>query len=164
MDTGVRMPFKSLAKAGLAACVAVIATSLSGCGYDGVDLNGKIFDAVGMGTGSIKPTEPKLAARQPLVVPPGLDTLPPPGSGATEQPTLADIQDPDTKKKANQADLERQQAEYCKKNYEDPHSRGDSSADSAAGPLGSCHASIFSAVKKWVTPTQETGDEDIQTQ
>ena len=144
--------------------MTVMAAGLSGCGYDGVDLNGKIFDAVGIGTGSIKSTEPKLAARQPLVVPPGLDTLPPPGSGGAEQPPLAAIQDPDTKKKITQADLERQQAEYCKKNYDDAQARGDSSADSVAGPLGSCHPSVFSAVKKWMTPSQETGDEDIQTQ
>jgi hypothetical protein len=158
------MSLKSIAKAALIAGMAATLSGLAGCGFDDVQLNGKIFDAVGLNTGSVKSGDPKLAARQPLVVPPGLDSLPPPGSGKVEQPTLADIQDPDAKKKVNQADLEAQQAAYCKVNYEDALARGDSSADSAAGPLGPCHPSIFSSVKSWMTPKHDTGDEDVQAQ
>ncbi|CAA2142375.1 hypothetical protein [Hyphomicrobium sp. ghe19] len=140
---------------------------LAGCGgFDGVQLNGKVFDAMGLNGDSGPKGDPKMAARQPLVVPPGLEALPPPGSGKVEQPTLAEIQDPDKKLKVSQADLERQQAEYCKKNYEEAQFRGDSSADSAAGPLGSCKPSIFNAVKKWTTGSTnaDDSDDDFQSQ
>jgi len=163
--TGNFMPLKTIKKAARVASMATVLAGLAGCGgFDGVQLDGKIFDAVGLNTGSVKSQEPKLAARQPLVVPPGLDSLPPPGSGRVEQPTLADIQDPDSKKKNTQAELEKQQADYCRVNYEDAKSRGDSTAASAVGPLGPCHGSLFSALKKWTTPSQETGDEGLQAQ
>ena len=90
--------------------------------------------------------------------------LPPPGSGKVEQPTLADIQDPDAKKQVSQSALEKQQADYCKVHYEDAKASGDSSAVSAVGPLGPCHASIFSAIAKWTKPKEETGDEDLVSQ
>ncbi|HET6390526.1 hypothetical protein [Hyphomicrobium sp.] len=135
---------------------------LAGCGgFDGVQLNGKVFDVMGLNGGAPQ-GDPKLAARQPLVVPPGLESLPPPGSGKAEAPTLAEIQDPDKKLKVSQADLERQQAEYCKKNYEEPKMRGDATADSASGPLGSCHGSILTAVKKWTTGSTNSDEDSDQ--
>ena len=122
---------------------------------DDIQLNGKVFDAMGMNTtGSVKSGDPKMAVREPLVVPPGLDSLPPPGSGKDAQPTLAEIQDPDHKLKVSKAELEKQQAEYCKVHYDQASAQGDNNADLAVGPLGSCHPSIFSAVKKW-----NSGDE-----
>jgi hypothetical protein len=158
------MPLKSLAKTALLAALAGGLAGLGGCGFDDVQLNGKIFDAMGLNTGSVKSAEPKVAARQPLVVPPGLESLPPPGSGKAEQPSLADIQDPDALKKVSKADLERQQAEYCKKNYYDALARGDASADSAAGPLGSCHPSVFTAIKKWTSGSDDDASGDSQDQ
>ncbi|WP_045835250.1 hypothetical protein [Hyphomicrobium sp. 99] len=138
---------------------------LAGCGgFDGVQLNGKVFDAMGLNGDGAPKGDPKMAARQPLVVPPGLEALPPPGSGKVEQPSLAEIQDPDKKLKVSQADLEKQQADYCKKNYEEAQFRGDSSADSASGPLGSCKPSIFNAVKKWTTGSTNSGDADDDSQ
>jgi hypothetical protein len=157
------MSLISAQKIGLCAALTLM---LAGCGgIDGVQLNGKVFDAIGFNS-TASTGDPKMAARQPLVVPPGLDSLPPPGSGKAEQPSLAEIQDPDKKKKVSQAELEQQQAEYCRKNYEEPLQRGDSSADSAAGPLGSCHPSIFSSVQKWTTGSTNTedSDDDSQTQ
>jgi hypothetical protein len=157
------MSLKLAEKIGLC---AVLSLSLAGCGgFDGVQLNGKVFDAVGFNDSTPK-GDPKMAVRQPLVVPPGLDSLPPPGSGKADQPSLAEIQDPDKKVKVSQAELEKQQAEYCRKNYDEPQMRGDSSADSASGPLGSCHPSIFSAVKKWTTGSTNADDsgDDSQTQ
>jgi hypothetical protein len=78
---------------------------------------------------------------------------------------LAAIDDPDRKQSASQADLQRQQDAYCKVNYEDAKVRGDASAESAAGPLGPCHPSIFTGVKKWMASGKsEDGDDDTQTQ
>ncbi len=140
-------------------CATAVTLLLGGCGgIDGVQLNGKVFDAMGFNGSSEPQGDPKMAVRQPLVVPPGLEALPPPGSGKAEQPSLADIQDPDKKKVVDQSELERQQAEYCRKNYEEPLQRGDSSGESASGPLGSCHPSIFTAVQKWTTGSTNKGD------
>ncbi len=156
------MSLKSAQKICLSAAVAL---SLAGCGgFDGVQLNGKVFDAMGLNGAAGPKGDPKMAIRQPLVVPPGLDSLPPPGSGKVDQPSLAEIQDPDKKAQVSQADLEKQQAEYCKKNYDEAQFRGDSSADSASGPLGSCHPSIFSAVKNWTTGSTKTDDSDDDSQ
>ena len=157
----MRMSLKLAQKLGLCAAVSL---SLAGCGgFDGVQLNGKVFDAVGFNDTTPK-GDPKMAVRQPLVVPPGLESLPPPGSGKVDQPSLAEIQDPDKKLKVSQAELEKQQDEYCKKNYDEAQMRGDSSADSASGPLGSCHPSIFSSVKKWTTGSTNNGDADDNSQ
>lgn len=154
------MSLKNGRKFGLSA--VALGLLLGGCGYDGVQLNGKVFDAVGLNGPSTPQGDPKLAARQPLTLPPS-DALPPPGSGKADQPSLADIQDPDRKKVVDHAELERQQAEYCQKNYTEPMQRGDSSADSASGPLGSCHPSIFTAVQKWTKGSSDS-DDDTQAQ
>jgi hypothetical protein len=123
---------------------------------DDVQLNGKIFDAVGLNnTGSVK-KEAKVAERAPLVVPPGLDRLPEPGSnGAAQANAVPGVEDHDAKRTTSQAALEKQQAEYCKVNYEQAKQRGDNNTDLAEGPLGPCRASAFSAVKKWTSGAGE---------
>lgn len=157
-----RMSLKSARKISL--CAAAV-TLLSGCGgFDGVQLNGKVFDMMGLNGSSTPQGDPKMAVRQPLTLPPS-DNLPPPGSGKVDQPSLAEIQDPDKKKVVDQAELERQQAEYCQKHYTEPMQRGDDSADSAAGPLGSCHPSIFTALSKWTKKPEyhdDGGEDDTQ--
>jgi hypothetical protein len=129
------------ASAGMAA-----ALSLSACGgFDGVELNGKIFDAVGLNTGSVKQAEPKMRERAPLVVPPGLEAgLPEPGSGKVAQPELG-IADHDASRNTSRADLERQQAEYCAKNYDANKVFSDDTAALVKGPLGDCRPSVLSA-------------------
>lgn len=131
--------------------------ALGGCGMDDIQLNGKIFDAVGINdTGSVK-KEAKLRERSPLVVPPGLDKLPEPGtSGAAQAAGIAEIKDYDATKQTTKADLERQQAAYCKVHYEQAKALGDNDADTAAGPLGPCRASVFTAIKEY----NKSGEED----
>jgi hypothetical protein len=138
-------------------CAAAAAAVLSGCGMvDDVQLNGKIFDAVGMNTGSVK-KEAKVTERAPLVVPPSLDKLPEPGAnGAAQADAVPGVEDHDAKQVTSQAELEKQQAEYCKVNYEQAMQRGDTSAESATGPLGPCRASVFSAIKKWTSGDDTT--------
>jgi hypothetical protein len=128
----------------LGACLTL---GIAGCGTDDIQFNGGIFDAVGLNDAK-KSGDAKLAERAPLVVPPSLDRLPPPGEAAPSA-QIADIKDPDEEKKLSQAELQAKQDEYCKKNYEDPLSRGDESVTSVAGPLGPCRKSILTAVKKW---------------
>jgi len=136
--------------------VMVVASALAlgaaGCSMDDVQFNGGVFDMVGLSDSARAKSssgDPKIAARAPLVVPPELDKLPPPGAKAPEDPKLAGIKDPDSEKVASQEELQRKQAEYCKEHYEIPKRMGDDSADSAEGPLGPCRPSVLTAVKKW---------------
>ena len=157
------MALKTIGKTALLAALALALPGLAGCSMDDVQLNGKVFDAMGMNTtGSVKKDDPKMAAREPLVVPPGLDSLPPPGSGKEAQPTLAEIQDPDRNQKVSKAELEKQQAEYCKVHYDQARAQGDDNADLATGPLGPCQQSIFSAVKKWTSGDDDGDDTETQ--
>lgn len=157
------MALKTIGKTALLAALALAVPGLAGCSMDDVQLNGKVFDAMGMNTtGSVKKDDPKMAAREPLVVPPGLDSLPPPGSGKEAQPTLAEIQDPDRNQKVSKAELEKQQAEYCKVHYDQARAQGDNNADLATGPLGPCQQSIFSAVKKWTSGNDDGDDSETQ--
>jgi hypothetical protein len=128
----------------LGACLTL---GIAGCGTDDIQFNGGIFDAVGLNDAK-KSGDAKLAERAPLVVPPSLDRLPPPGE-APPPSQIADIKDPDAQKAVSRAELEAKQAEYCKVNYDNVKARGDDSADSAEGPLGPCRKSILTAVKKW---------------
>jgi hypothetical protein len=157
------MALKTIGKTALLAALALALPGLAGCSMDDVQLNGKVFDAMGMNTtGSVKKDDPKMAAREPLVVPPGLDSLPPPGSSKEAQPTLAEIQDPDRNQKVSKAELEKQQAEYCKVHYDQAKTQGDDNADLATGPLGPCQQSIFSAVKKWTSGDDDGDDTETQ--
>ena len=98
-----------------------IATALSiatlvvfgGCS-DGVDMNGKVFDWMGISPAAqaVKKTEPKLAERTPLVLPPPGYLLPPPGSGKAEA-ALVWPDDPDQRKLADAKERERLHQAYC---------------------------------------------------
>jgi hypothetical protein len=128
---------------------AGLTLALAACGSDDVQLNGGIFDAVGLSDATkVKSSDPKLAERAPLVVPPTLDKLPAPGEAAAAPEQIAGISDPDAVKAKSHADLEKQQTEYCDKNYRDAQMRGEEVA-SVEGPLGPCRPSILSSVKKW---------------
>lgn len=121
----------------------------AGCSADDIEFNGKIFDAVGLNT-KTKSTEPKLAERAPLVMPPNLERVPEPGAPPEAAAgDVASLNDPDRTAKTSRVELERQQAEYCKTHYELAKARGDQTADLASGPLGLCRGSILSAVEKW---------------
>ncbi len=124
---------------------AVIAGVIVSACADGVELNGKIFDALGVSSTAMdkKTGTPKVAERNGLVLPPDLARLPEPGSGGkTEQQQALDPSfpvDAEERKRMAQADLERQQAEYCKKHYETKKALAmQTYADAARGPLGSC--------------------------
>ena len=127
----------------LAACLTV---GIAGCGTDDIQLNGGVFDAIGLNDAK-KTGDPKLAERAPLVVPPSLDRLPAPGE-APPPSQIAGINDPDAAKQKSREELEKQQAEYCEKNYDDPMRRGQEVA-MVEGPLGPCRKSVLTAIKKW---------------
>jgi len=118
---------------------------------DDVQFNGGIFDAVGLSDAARakNQSEPEIAARAPLVVPPSLDRLPQPGSEEEAKNTeIAGIKDHDAANKASKEELARQQAEYCKVHYEQAKAHGQE-VDFVEGPLGPCRKSVLTAVKKW---------------
>ena len=135
----------------LAGAISLAAGLLvAGCGSGDVELNGKIFDAMGVSSAKQKKSgDPKIAARTGLVVPPNTGSLPEPGSGRSVEADadLAFIDDPDRKKVVDQAELARRQAAYCKEHYELPKARGDATVDGVTGPAGPCRKSVLNAVQ-----------------
>ena len=65
------------------------------------------------------------------------------------------LDDPDRKIVVSEAEKQKQQDEYCRKNYDPARAAGDASADSIEGPLGPCRPSVLTAIKKW------NGGEDL---
>jgi hypothetical protein len=127
---------------------ALICTTLlmSGCS-DGIDLNGKVFDWVGVSPAAqaVKKTEPKLAERAPLVLPPVGYVLPPPGSG--QQPLVALVNDPDQRKEKEAKERERLHMAYCsgELTWKDAalaggrgHAAGGRGAADPVSPYGPC--------------------------
>jgi hypothetical protein len=125
---------------------AGLTLAMAGCGTDDIQFNGGIFDAVGLND-TKKTGDPKIAERAPLVVPPSLDRLPAPGE-APPPSQIAGINDPDAAKQKSREELEKQQAEYCEKNYDSAIRRGEEAA-MVEGPLGPCRKSVLTAIKKW---------------
>jgi hypothetical protein len=100
-----------------AAAVVASALSLTACGgVDGIDLNGKMFDWLGVSSASQegRTREPKMADRAPLVVPPDVKRLPEPGSGQTTSSDVAALNDPDRRKQAAAKERERLHLAYCR--------------------------------------------------
>ena len=142
---------RTRSRRGIAAVIVVASMAVAGCAADDIELNGGIFNALGVGSGSSTRSEPKVAARAPLVVPPTVQALPQPGVAPEAQAVDVTgwINDPDRKEVVSQAELERQQQAYCREHYELAKARGDNDAEQAAGPLGPCRTSILTAIKKW---------------
>ena len=129
--------------------VAIALLALPGCGgVDGVQFEGKMFEAVGL-TGALgKRAEPKTQARAPLVLPPTTETLPEPGAlaAAPTQPHIAWPDDPDKKRSANESAKKTAQTEFCRDGNWKEKAMGDEIA-AREGPSGTC-GSIFSVLGK----------------
>ena len=140
------MPLKFKMDFAIFATLSLAVASFGGCSADDVQLNGKIFDAAGLNTGSAPKKTPIMAARAPLIVPPGLDKLPEPGTAAAASTGIEEIKDHDERTRVSKADLEKEQREYCKVHYEDAKIRGDQDYETAAGPLGRCRGSVLNVI------------------
>ena len=111
--------------------------------------NGGIFDAVGLND-TKKVGDPKLAERAPLVVPPSLDRLPPPGEAPAPTADRRHQGPRCGRRRYRGPSCEAKQAEYCKVNYEQAMAHGDeATANNAEGPLGPCRKSVLTSIKKW---------------
>lgn len=121
--------------------VGVTALTAGGCGNDGIELNGKIFDALGVSEASQKASrrEPKLTERTGLVVPPDVSRLPEPGSGGA--PDLsAQIKDPERARAASAVERARLHKLYCtgELNWKERVASRDAASSAPASPYGPC--------------------------
>lgn len=111
MARNIRWTARSLALGG----VVSAAMLLSGCA-DGVELNGKLFDALGVSAASqaAAKKEPQLPQRSGLVMPPDQTRLPEPGAVAPDTDAqLAALNDPEKKKELAAAERARLHKAYC---------------------------------------------------
>jgi|SRR5581483_5121692 len=125
--TGQWMPNLEISfRRALAAAAIAPALLLSACA-DGIELNGKIFDTLGISSAAMdaKKIEPKIADRAPLVMPPDVNRLPQPGSGQpppvamlTPQTGAAATQawpdDPEARKAREAQERQRLHEAYCR--------------------------------------------------
>ncbi|MGE0767376.1 MAG: hypothetical protein AB7L90_12990 [Hyphomicrobiaceae bacterium] len=133
--------------------VGIALLALPGCGgIDGVELNGKVFEAVGL-TGALggKKSEPKTEQRAPLVLPPSTERLPEPGESVAPPAPVQTAQaawpnDPDKQRVASESAKNKAQADYCRDGNWKERAMGDDLAASQ-GPNGSC-GSLFSVLGK----------------
>jgi hypothetical protein len=137
------LPLHRHGAAARAAAVGILALlGLTGC--DSVALEGKLFDWMGISSSALdeKSTDPKMADRAPLVVPPKLTRLPEPGSGKSDDADLAAVQDPEHKKVASAKERERLHKAYCSGEIQWKDKALDPSFSGPRSPYGPC--GIFS--------------------
>ena len=109
------MPLRQYVSQLFAAAAIASVLALGGCGgVDGIELNGKIFDWMGISAASQQKSEPKMADRAPLVVPPSVTRLPDPGSGRTSSEDVAALNDPELRKQAAAKERQRLHEAYCR--------------------------------------------------
>ena len=133
---------------GFLVAASVLISGLSGCAGYGVELQGGLFDLVGLNDVGKPQPEPKVKKRNTLVVPPSTDSLPVPGQAEPQQDGTvlaangeAWPVDPDKVKAKNTAALKAQHEAFCEK----ARKRFELKLDTvlATGPLGSCNQSIL---------------------
>lgn len=138
--------FHSSARHGAAASLLVgVAVALSGCAAGDVEMNGALFDYLGMG--KVGPAKASQASdRQGLVLPPSLDRLPEPGSGAATAAAtqVAMPMNPETKAIANVAEQKRQQEAFCDKAM--MNAKLTKEIGPVPGPFGVCNPSLLQSI------------------
>src|SRR5262245_22108446 len=125
-------------KAVLVGALATCAVHLSGCA-DGVELNGKVFDWMGVSPAAqeSRRTEPKLADRAPLVMPPDVNRLPEPGSDKGA-PQIAWPDDPEQRKVREAKERERLHLAYCSGELQWKERVLSKNPDAPRSPYGPC--------------------------
>jgi hypothetical protein len=133
-------------------CALAAALLLTACA-DGVDLNGKLFDTLGVSPAAqaARKFEPTIAERAPLVVPPDSGRLPEPGS-APAPTQVAWPDDPEQRKIREAKERERLHQSYCSGDAQWKERAMTKEAGGAPrspyGPCGSVFGSINTNVNK----------------
>lgn len=145
--------------------VFVLAAALTGCGaggFDGIEVNSKLLDSVGLTSDAFKKTEAKTQPRAPLVLPPDASRLPEPGAAPQAVPAAlaagdsAWPLDPE-KKKLNDAESKKLALEkYCKDgNWKQQATKDEVAAAEAAAKNGTCGNSLFGVITGAITGNKE---------
>lgn len=135
-----------MARLGWALLILTGALTLSACAPGDVELNGKLFEVMGVGSDAVtaRAKTPKMPERGSLVLPPSSDRLPPPETAAVTPPSAAFPVDPEQRSSMSTAEVQRRHAEFCKEHYDKAIALGDhAKASTITGPLGRCAPSAF---------------------
>ncbi|MFM9848584.1 MAG: hypothetical protein ACKVP3_15650 [Hyphomicrobiaceae bacterium] len=145
-----------LQRRAIGAAVITALAGLGGCANEGIELNGKIFDALGVSTSSIAPRkEPRMEQRSPIVLPPDGKRLPEPGSAPESASQNQNWpQDREVKRVADAEEAKRKQAEFCRDGNWKEKAMKDEVGAEAKAPGGNC-GSIFSTFSKGLFGNQE---------
>lgn len=130
------------------AAALLFAAVLGGCADGGVELQGGVFDALGVSSNALsskKAGDVTVAERQSLVIPPSTDRLPVPGEDGSVAASTALPIDPEARKVMSAAEADRRQKEVCDKAQRDAKLYGPSPTP-PQGPLGPCDPSILRAL------------------
>ncbi len=126
--------------------VVAAAGLLGGCAsVDSVELNGGIFDMMGISKSALsaKSTEKQMAARPGIVMPPDTKRLPAPGSRIEPQPaSVAWPVGPEDRERQLQAQKLAEHKAFCDRE-ERKRKTFDRDAQAAQGPLGSCDPGLY---------------------
>jgi hypothetical protein len=119
---------------------------LSGCADAGIDLNGKVFDMMGISPSAqdARRFEPQIAERAPLVMPPDSNRLPAPGSGESPTAQLSWPDDPEARKQREAQERERLHLAYCKGDLQWKETVFKTTTGAPRSPYGPC-PTLFSA-------------------
>ncbi len=134
------MCFMIMTRLSAFAAAASISLVLTGCGTDGLELNGKLFDLMGVSESAQKASsrEPRMTERTGLVMPPDANRLPEPGSTA-EPDIAAQLNDPDKKRVAAAQERERLHKAYCTGELTwKERARDKNNVSPSASPYGPC--------------------------
>jgi hypothetical protein len=141
------MNMTSRMRGAASALVLAFAGVAGGCSAGDVELNGSVFDYLGVGSKSQNTSrDAKVAERQALVVPPNLERLPAPGSGEAESQiaTSALPVNPEQRRVAAATQAEKQHREICDKAL--IRAKVNKDLSPVTGPLGRCEASLLDQI------------------
>lgn len=136
-----------------AICLSITAALGACAGIDGVELQGGVFDALGVSgsNNQKKLSDVKVEPRQGLILPPSADKLPPPETGslaAVPQDQSWPV-DPEDRRAANRAELEKRHKAFCEREIAMARARNEGGV--IMGPMGNCQPGLFGALKKQIS-------------
>lgn len=139
----------------MATCLSLAALAGGCSGFDGVELQGGVFDALGVtGSGQKKMADTKVDARPGLVLPPSNDRLPEPVTGSLAAAPTGEAWpvDPEDRRASNRAELEKRHKQVCERAIQDARMRGDSGV--VMGPMGNCQPGLLGSLTDQLTGKQ----------
>jgi len=151
-----RIRIRSALTLSLCLAAAALAGGCSSFGLDDVELQGGVFDALGMSgsSNSKKLADVKVEPRPALVLPPSPENLPPPGDRPTAaaQPEAWPV-DPEDRRAQAKADLDKRHREYCERAIQNARMRNESGV--IMGPKGNCQPGLFGNLGDIVSGKQQ---------